>query len=393
MKKILIVIDYYLPGYKAGGPIRSIVNMVEQLGDEFQFNILTSDRDLGNPQPYSNIQSGSWYPVGKAQVLYLTLSQKHLWKWCQLLNQLDYDLLYLNSYFSRLSIQTLWLRKLRQLPRRPLVLAPRGEFSPGALALKAYKKQPYRLLSRLLSLEQGLVWHASTPYERDDIQKATIKQVAIVTAKPVVYGVCDLTASVASDVPARTKTAGKLRVVFVSRISRKKNLDTALRLLQGVRGQVTFDIYGPLEDPKYWRECEALIAGLPAEVQVQYRDAIVPAQVSQVFATAHLFLFPTRGENFGHVIAEALAAGCPVLLSDQTPWQSLEEKGIGWDIPLAEPERFQAVLNHCVAMEPGEFEQWSCRAKEYMLTIEREQQMTVLRDYRHLFNAALNNQS
>lgn len=392
MKKILLVIDYYLPGYKAGGPVRSIANLVEQLGDEFQFSILTSDRDLGDSQPYPNIKSGSWHPVGKAQVLYLTPSQKRLWTWRQILNQLDYDLLYLNSYFSRLSIKTLWLRKLGLLPCRPLVLAPRGEFSPGALALKAWKKWPYRALSQLLSLEGNLVWHASTPYERDDIQKATLRHVAIFTSRPLIYVARDLTTPDGSPFPAQTKTAGELRVVFVSRLSRKKNLDAALRLLQGVRGQITFDIYGPLEDLNYWRECEALITELPAQVQVHYQGALAPEQVPQVFAQAHLFLFPTRGENFGHVIAEALAAGCPVLLSDQTPWRGLEEKGIGWDISLAEPERFQAVLNRCVAMEQAEFESWSRRARQYMQDWIKEQQEVTLQDYRHLFNAVIQHQ-
>ena len=48
------------------------------------------------------------------------------------------------------------------------------------------------------------------------------------------------------------------------------------------------------------------------------------------------------------MISEALVSGCPVLISDQTPWRNLEEAGVGWDIPLGETERFQSVLQQCV---------------------------------------------
>lgn len=49
---------------------------------------------------------------------------------------------------------------------------------------------------------------------------------------------------------------------------------------------------------------------------------------------------PTQGENYGHVFIEALSSGTPILLSDQTPWRNLKDKGIGWDIPLARKDRF-----------------------------------------------------
>ena len=64
--------------------------------------------------------------------------------------------------------------------------------------------------------------------------------------------------------------------------------------------------------------------------------------MSESLAKNDLFFFPAHGENYGHVIAEAMAAGCPVLISDQTAWRNLEEKGAGWDLPLDAPGRFRA---------------------------------------------------
>ncbi len=104
------------------------------------------------------------------------------------------------------------------------------------------------------------------------------------------------------------------------------------------------------------------MAKLPDSVRASYREVISHVEVARIFELNHYFLFPTRGENFGHVILEALTSGCPVILSDQTPWRGLEEQGIGWDVPLDIPERFAAVLQQCLEMGADEFAKLSERA-------------------------------
>jgi glycosyltransferase involved in cell wall biosynthesis len=79
-------------------------------------------------------------------------------------------------------------------------------------------------------------------------------------------------------------------------------------------------------------------------------------------------LFPTHGENYGHVILEALLAGTPVLLSDQTPWRNLEEAGAGWDIPLGDTDSYRRVIEQCAEMDTASYEQWRTRVREYGLT-------------------------
>ena len=357
--RIFVVTDYYLPGYKAGGPIRSIANMVELLGDEFQFNILTADRDLGDNEPYPNVRHGQWQAVGKAQVLYLSPFEKRCYHWRRLLKHLDYDVLYLNGCFSRLTIKTLLLRKLRLIPRVPVILAPRGEFSRGALDLKKRKKAIYLCLSRRMGLYKGITWQASSDYERLDIMNA-FKDVKLqIVVAP------NLASSPSVSSTPVVKEAGSLRMAFLSRVARKKNLDYALRILANVRGDVAFHIYGPLEDTDYWQECESLIAQMPSNVSVEFRGEVPPDRVIEVLAGYHLFFFPTRGENFGHVISEALRAGCPVLISDQTPWQGLEEQKAGWVVPLSQPERFQAILQAMLEMNDTAFKEWSHGARAY----------------------------
>lgn len=57
-------------------------------------------------------------------------------------------------------------------------------------------------------------------------------------------------------------------------------------------------------------------------------------QVVETLKKHHVFLLPTLDENYGHVIQEALSAGCPCILSDQTPWQDWEKNGVGYCFPI-----------------------------------------------------------
>ena len=115
----------------------------------------------------------------------------------------------------------------------------------------------------------------------------------------------------------------------------------------------------------YWHECQAKIAVLAANVRVKYWGEIEHDKVGQVFAEHDLFLFPTLGENYGHVIHEALAVGCPVLISDQTPWRGLEEQGAGWDMPLEDTEACRRVLQQCVDADNQWYSDVSARAITY----------------------------
>jgi glycosyltransferase involved in cell wall biosynthesis len=371
MPTILTVIDYYLPSYKAGGPVRSIANAVEMLGDEFEFKVVTSDRDLGDGAPFDKIRNGQWTSVGKAQVLYLSPKEKRLFSWKRLLNTVPYDLIYLNSFFSTLSVMTLFLHRTGQIPDKPILLAARGELSQGALSLKWFKKRVYILLTKTVMFYDKIHYHASSQYELAEIVSAlNIQEISAYCSTPLVH--------VAIDLPRKSqgrklesarsfKQAGSARVVFLSRVARKKNLDVALRLLATAKGKIVFDIWGPLEDSGYWKECQELIKRLPSDIVVKYKGIVHPDHVADVFSCYHLFLFPTRNENFGHVILESFSAGCLVLTSDATVWRGLEAREVGWDIPLSDMNRYSKALSDLLAMDETEFSRRSMQARNYGL--------------------------
>ena len=381
---ILTFTEYYLPGYKGGGPLRTLANLSERLGREIELKIVTSDRDLGDKGPYSGIVTNVWGRMGNAYVRYVSPDHFSFLHLRQLMLETTHDVIYLNSFFSsRCAIKPLLLRKLRMIRNVPVILAPRGEFSPGALALKAFKKKLFIKLSRIAGLYAGIIWQASSDVEAEDIRRCVGNDLTIFVSPDMAPVVATSTA------PRRKKVKhqGHLDVVFLSRISRKKNLDGALRLLSNLQGDIQFNIYGPLEDASYWTECKRIIDGLSPNITVQYCGSVPHEDVLSVMEAHDLFFFPTFGENFGHVILEAFLAGCPVVISDQTPWRGLSDKKVGWDIPLSSVADFNSVLQRCVMMDDDEYRTWSDSARAFGLS--QTQDDTVAARNRALFEYAL----
>lgn len=379
--QILILTGWYLPGYKAGGPIRTLANMVDRLGDDFQFKIITSDRDFKDDAVYSGIKVDEWNRLGKAaEVFYMSPKKRSLRDFKRLFRSTGHEVIYLNSFFSsHFTIKPLLLRRMRLIPDKPLVIAPRGEFSPGALGLKSFKKRAYLLVAKALGLYNGIVWQASSENEEVDIKRWFGRKMQVVCA-PNLPPVDNAAGESAVE---RNKAKGCLKIIFLSRISRKKNLDGALNMLKGLKGRVQFNIYGPMEDSTYWAVCQKLISSLSENIEVRYFGSVAHDQVGTVMMEHDLFFLPTLGENFGHVILEALCAGCPVLISDQTPWRDLEEKGVGWDLPVERIEMFREVLQRCVDMNDEVYVKWSERAWAYGLGVSRNDE--TVEQNRHLF--------
>ncbi len=367
--KILTFSGCYLPGYKAGGAMRTIVNIVDHLGDEFEFKIITADRDLGDEKPYPGIKVDGWNRVGKADVFYMSPKRRCLGNFRRVFCFTEYVVIYLSSFFSpHFTIKPLVLRRLRLIPDRPVVVAPEGEFSPGAFWLKRFKKRPYLFVAKALGLYRAVLWKASSEHEEADIQRWLGKDERVFIAQdlpPIIHAGDDLSSR-------HDKVSRGLKIIFLSRISCKKNPDGALNMLRGLKGKVEFNIYGPIEDKSYWAECQKIISNLPRNIDVRYCGSVEHDQVGAVMREHDIFFLPTLGENFGHVILEAFCAGCPVLISDQTPWRDLEEKGVGWDLPLSKPEMFQEVLQKCVDMNDEEYVKWSERARVYGLGVTKD---------------------
>jgi glycosyltransferase involved in cell wall biosynthesis len=355
-KKILVLVDWFAPGYKAGGPIQSCVNFAFSLNDAFEIFILTTDTDHGETQPYEGIPTGQWlthlHPDFKVKYLPKAALGPGLLR--KEILGLDADFVYLNHLFSPLFVvYPLWLKRTGRLRGR-VVLCPRGALYDSALSVKPWKKHPFLKLFRWLGIQRRIVFHATNQREKEAILRFfPASEVRIADNLPN---------SNQPPFQSYPKEAGNLRCIFISRIFPIKNLLYYLDVLARVRTKVELTIVGPVEDKAYWEECRKKIATLPDHIRANWLGPKRNDELMPILLQHHLYVLPTTGENFGHSIFEALLAGRPVLISDQTPWLGLSALKAGWDLPLADPEGFARATETAGDWDQAHFDEWALAA-------------------------------
>lgn len=359
--RILILIKHYDPAFRLGGPIRSVVNLVAALHKEFDFKIVCLNRDFRETQPLDGIEAGVWLNRNRALVCYVNASLLNPLSLIRAIQSTEYDLVYLNSFFEPLfSTLPALLMKVGVLKLRPIVMAPRGEFALNALALSSFKKSLFVRFQSLVKLYAAACWQATTAHEADDIKKAIGKNINLWMAPNLSARVLKMQQK------RRIKQAGQLNIVFLSRVSPMKNLLALIHFAGRLRGRINLDIWGPPDDAEYWRQCQTAMTLLPDNVIANYCGEAQPEFVPSVLGRAHLFALPTLGENHGHVIHEALSSGCPVVISDRTPWRALAASEVGFDVALENPDSFVQALQVFVDMEATEYEQYPARCIAYV---------------------------
>lgn len=356
-RKVLLLTDWYYPGFKAGGPIQSCVNLVRKLGHKYEFFVVAGDRDLGVSSPYEAIEIGCWTKgPANENVYYVPAAKLTRSVFFQLLENVQPEVVYLNNMFSvNFALLPYWWLRITGFSTR-LVWAPRGMLHPGALQLKSFKKKLFLTTLKLIGFPEKMVFQATSTEEYNDIRRQ-FPMVPVILAENIPHSPVIVPGPV-------KKEPGILSLVFISRIHPKKNLMFLLKILAaGLNGsRITLDIYGDAESPAYEEECQRLVECVSANTIIRFMGSIENSRVFETLRPYHIFVLPSLGENFGHAIFEALASGKPVLISDQTPWRRLEALNAGWDIPLSVPHRFKEVLQWAVEVNQQEYDKWSVAA-------------------------------
>ncbi len=351
-KKILFLCPYFFPGFRAGGPQQTVANIADMYGDDAHIYILTQNHDLGMKTCYEDVKNGQWLPYGKAKVKYLS---RHDYRFGGIKKEyMKFDTVYSCGMFEPNTISVLIIHRLSG-KKQKLYAAPMGVFSRRALKSKYIKKMVFLRLFYILGMFQDIIWSFSSLKELEDAKRAlghhAVRNYIIAEDIP---RKADFSRN-RQHILDKSKKPGSLRIVFLSRICRQKNLGFCMDILQRVKtGKVRFDIYGIIEDQDYWKECREKIKKLPAHISVRYCGIVKPDHVMQTLQNYDVFLFPTKGENYGHVIYEALCAGCVPVVSDTTPWDVLTEKGAGEIISYNDIEGFRKKIEEYLEMESQE---------------------------------------
>ena len=349
-RRITVLTASFPPSFLHGGPPRSIGAMTQLLGDEFEISVITSARDGDENALMPGVSTDIWTEKLGARVCYLSTTRPSVRALCGRIAETHPDVLYLNSLFNfRYSIVPLALARLRYRGIS-VVLAPRGELSPGALGIRPRKKRLFLGAFRILGLHRYVNWHVSSTMEKSDVEReflsATEGSRRRTAKRSLNISIAlDPSPIVEADLPALSgPNSSEFSVVYLSRIVPKKNLFGLLQAFSKVDGEAILTIAGPVEDARYWAQCQNAIKVLPPGKSVRVVGPVNADDVVRFLSSFDLFVLPTMGENFGHVVLEALAAGVPVIVGEDTPWKAVEKSGAGMLCNPAEVDQLSQLI-------------------------------------------------
>lgn len=358
-KKILVFSDWFEPGNKGGGIIRSCVNFARLMKDKYEVYVFTRDRDLNDDAAYPNITSDRWIEFDKDIKIYYCSPGGQNWKNIrQQVKSIDAEFIYLNSMFSL--YYSIYPLLMARNSKSTLVLAPRGMLRVSALKFKPQKKKIFFTLFSLLSLHKKVRFHATDKTEYEDTRQRFgnyVNVTLLIDAHPPMT---------AQDPVRIVKKPGELAAIFVGRIHPIKNLHYLLEILPKVKGALSLTIVGSDEDKEYTQQCKNICSAYPDNIRVTFTGEMSNDRLPELMQKQHIFVMPTSGENFGHAIFEALDQGRPALISDQTPWRNLESGKAGWDISLQQKDRFIQALQQAIDFNQEEYDSWSCSSRKYL---------------------------
>jgi len=356
--KILIFYEFFPPAIKSGGITRSLVNLSQFLKSEYDIYVFAGNRDSEDAFDLP-VQANSWIVIYEGvNIYYSDLKNRSFGQIQHVLSSINPDIVYINGIFNPMfSLVPLLIRKFTRNQAKWLI-APRGMFQVGALKNGKFKKTFYLKIWTTLNLIENITWHVTDPLEIDDVKNKMNKQADIIIAN-------NIPAQNFSPNVSLTKEKKKLRLVYLSLISEKKNLLYTLEILHKITDdlEIVFDIYGPIKDNDYWQKCSFLLDSTASHLKITYKGEVNPDQTGKLFTEYHLFVLLTRGENFGHSIFEALHAGTPVLISDKTPWRGLDSVQAGWDLDLSSRDLIAAKIKEIAAMSAEEYMPWRVGAR------------------------------
>ncbi len=373
-KTIFVYIYGYLPAMNYGGPVTSIYNFVNQFGDDYDIRIVCSNHEHGKKEILNGISEG-WNKVGKANVYYLSEKQ-YTWKlFSELMSPFTVCMVYLTGVFSY-KLNHAAIKSSRIIGVKPII-AIRGEICVNVLKMKAYKKIPYLFLMRKIHEYKDVIFQVTSDEEKIQLIKYLgVNENKIVFLPNISF--------VSFDYKSRNKKEGEARFIFISRIHPKKNLMDAIKAINRSDGKVLFDIFGPIEDEKYWNQCKIEISNAPSNVKINYMGALDMMDAKRIFNNYHFFVFPTLTENYGHVIAESLICNCPVILSKgTTPWDDVNEIA-GYTVILHDIADLTKKINDGIDMNQEDYDKLVNNIEKYIIT--KFDYEKIIKGYKSLIN-------
>ena len=271
---------------------------------------------------------------------------------------------YLKSVINKndyLHVQSLWRFHsivpfiLKKKLKFNLIYSPRGTLDKYALSFSKFKKQIfYNLFLQKKSLELADYFHATSEKEYKEIREMGFSQPIAIIPNPI---------------QKTTMKENKKRNVisFVGRIHPIKGLDNLLAAWKEVYHIMKYDlkIYGVWENKNYVDKLQNYIKKNKIK-RVKIYGSIYGEEKNKLYQTSSFTIFPSFTENFGNSIGESLMNGTPVLVSDKTPWENVQNLKCGF-IFNNSIGSIKDVLIEINKIKKSEIENYSINSRNYAL--------------------------
>lgn len=370
---VLISIDWFLPGTKSGGPVRSYSNLIDHLSSEIDFYVFTRNTDYCEMTPYEGIESDQWVDLKPGlKVYYLSADRTNRSGISKVLKSRYFDFILINGIYSW-NFSILPLLILKKHPN--VIVSARGMLNDQAFSVKPFKKKLFLMAAKVFGLYNNAVLHATNEIEAERVRQWIGKDVRVKIAP-------NLARKIEKQFHYKGLEA-PVKMVNVARIAKEKGTLRMLKAISKIKYALHLDIYGSIYDHEYWAQCLDIIKGTPAHINIQYKGIADSERIPDIMSAYNFFIMLSEGENFGHAILEALSVGLPVVISNKTPWQNLEDKKVGWDLDIDKEETIVGVLEEITQITPSKYEKLSKNA--FILANEFINDISVIDANKNLF--------
>lgn len=322
---------HYLPDIdkSSGGVMSYIQTLTESLGQSVDLHVLTC-------------HTKDEMKVTNCNLHYLSVRYIPKWdtkrEFLQILDEIHPDVFHTNSCWIPTSALTaIWAKDAGY----KVVYTPHGMLEPWIIK-RSYltKKLPALLLYQKRALKKADMLLATSKSERDNLLALGYNK-----------NICVIPNAIDVDsIALKADWRRKKRILYLGRIHEKKGINHLLEAINELKTQLqgyVVDIVGDsdIEQPKLKTQLITYANKLEVTDIVQFYDGIYNSEKWKYFQGSDILILPTYSENFGIVVAEALACGVPVITTKGTPWEELETKHCGWWIEIGTKPLVEAILS------------------------------------------------
>lgn len=353
------MVPAYLPATDWGGPVFS-TSAICRAAVDHGFDVYVLTTDSANPSSGERLanKSGTVVISSTYRICYARKSFGNSGSF-EMILRLPFciwnaDLVHISMTYSFPTLPTLLLCLIL---RRPVIWSPRGAVQARMdweLAPRRRMKKIFELFIRSLLPANSIV-HVTASNERVATSRSF---------KNAKFKVVPNSVDVPELQPREWRPDHKLRLLFLSRLHEKKGLEILLRSVANLESHIELVVAGA-GTPSYEQHLRELTKDLGISNRVRFVGSISGDAKSEAFFSADFFVLPSFSENFGIVVAEALASGLPVITTTGTPWMEVKNQGCGYIIE-AEQSSLEFAIRQVERLSVDELEKMGLRGRAWV---------------------------